>query len=324
MKQIIISAVVISILIFIAISLYSFIGKTNHVEINKSDEALGISTEAETKNFTNIEDKKDIVPTKERDDIVNIILFGLDRVEPKENSRSDSMIILTVDFKNKKVKLSSLMRDMYVHIEGYGNTKLGHAYSYGGAALAMKTINQNFGTNIRDYVSVDFLGLEKIIDLLGGVNINIKQEEIIEINTASRHDITESGKQSLSGSQAVAYSRIRYAGNGDFDRTERQRRVLYEIFNKARETQITSITNLASQILPLVETSMDRQFILDMASDYFKSGQLTFDQERFPIDGYYWNDMIDGIYYLKFDTEVTKQQIKDYLYNDVKPTPKRQ
>lgn len=321
MKKIIISSsVAISILIFIVITLYSVLGKMNHVEIDKSDEALGISAKVEAKSEIYIE--KAITPTKERDDILNIALFGLDRANPYENSRSDSTIILTVDFKSKKIKLCSLMRDMYVNIDGYGNTKLNHAYSYGGATLAIKTINQNFGTNIRDYVSVDFSTLEKIVDLLGGVNINIKQEEIIELNKMSKDEnITEPGKQSLSGNQAIAYSRIRYTGNGDFERTERQRMVLYEIFKKAKDAEIISLTNFALQILPLVETSMEKQFILDMISDYYKAGEMAFEQERFPIDGYYWSDMIDRIYYLKYDTEATKQQVMDYVYNDIKPIP---
>lgn len=317
-KIIVLSIAVAAILIIILIAGYASLARINHVEIDKTDEALGISAETEIEK----QDIEELTP-KKRDDIVNIVLFGLDRTEPNENSRSDSMIVLTLDFKNKKIKLSSLMRDMYVFIEGYGQTKLNHAYAYGGASLAIKTINQNFGTNIRDYAAVDFSTLEKIIDILGGVTINIKQEEISEINTInSNAKITNSGKQLLNGKQAVAYSRIRYVGNGDFERTERQRRVLLEILRKAKETEITTLPDLASEILPLVETSMEKQTILDMSADFFKAGEMTYDQERFPINGYYWDDMTDGIYYLKFDTEITKQQVMDYIFNDIKPIPR--
>lgn len=317
-KIIVLSIAVAAILIIILITGYASLARINHVEIDKTDEALGISAEAEIEK----QDIEELKP-KNRDDIVNIVLFGLDRTETNENSRSDSMIVLTLDFKNKKIKLSSLMRDMYVFIEGYGQTKLNHAYAYGGASLAIKTINQNFGTNIRDYAAVDFSTLEKIIDILGGVTINIKQEEISEINTInSNAKITNSGKQLLNGKQAVAYSRIRYVGNGDFERTERQRRVLLEILRKAKETEIASLPDLASEILPLVETSMEKQTILDMSADFFKAGEMTCDQERFPINGYYWDDMTDGIYYLKFDTEITKQQVMDYIFNDIKPIPR--
>lgn len=312
--------ILIVLIIIIIITVYSILGQTNQVEIEKSDEALGISIMEEIGSPENIVVSK----PENRNDIVNILLFGLDRTDPNENSRSDSIIIMTVDFKNKKIKLTSLMRDMFVNIEGYGNTKLNHAYSYGGAPLAIKTINQNFGTTIRDYIAIDYLNLEKAIDILGGINIDIKSEEVAEMNVCfSDVEIVEAGEQLLNGNQAVAYSRIRYIGNGDFERTDRQRNVLFEIFNKAKNMEITSIFELVSEILPLVETSMDRQTIVDVAMDYFKVGNMTFDEERFPIDGYYWNDMTEGIYYLKFDADITKQQIIDYIFNDVKPIQKK-
>jgi LCP family protein required for cell wall assembly len=244
-------------------------------------------------------------------------------MEPSGNARSDTIMILTVDFKNKKVKLSSLMRDMYVKMEGYGSTKLNHAYAYGGATLSIKTINQNFGTNIRDYAMVDFFTLEKIIDVLGGVTINVKQEEIRYVNeNINKVKITTSGEQLLTGNQAVSYSRIRYVGNGDFERTERQRKVLSLVMDKAIEKGVSAVPSLVYEILPLVETSMDKQTILNSALDFFKAGEMTFEQVRFPVDGYYWNDMTTGIYYLKFDTTITKQQIYDYIFDDIKPTPK--
>lgn len=319
-KIIIILSAITAVLIFIGIIVYSILGKMNHVEIDKSDEVLGISIEPEPENRENLDKSKSEV----RNDIVNIVLFGLDNTNFNENSRSDSIIILTADFINKKIKLSSLMRDMYVDIEGYGYTKLNHAYSYGGAPLAIKTINQYFGTNIRDYIAANYIALEKIIDIMGGVYIDLKQEEISEIKACfSDVEITEAGKQLLNGNQALAYSRIRYIGNGDFERTERQRKVLFEIFVKARDMGINSIPDLASEILPLVETSIDKKTILNLASDYFKSDEMDFDDERFPIDGYYWNDITDGIYYLKFDADFTKQQIIDYIFYDIKPKPKQ-
>lgn len=320
-KIIIISLLVLAIIITVSVVVYSVLGKLNHVEIKKTNEALGISKEDEPSN-----QKLTILPkAKERDDIVNIVLFGLDRKKSSTYSRSDTMMILTIDFKNKKVKLTSLMRDMYVDIEGHGKTKLNHAYAYGGAPLAIKTINQNFGTNIRDYAMVNFLTFEKIIDVFGGVIIDIKQEEIPYVNkniNCIEENITQAGEQLLTGNQAVSYARIRYLGNGDFDRTKRQRKVLSVIMDKAKEKGITAVPDLVSEVLPLIETSMDKKTILNLAIDYFKADVMTFEQERFPVDGYYWNDMTYGIYYLKFDTDMTKQQLKDYVYNDIKPIPK--
>ena len=330
MKKItVISLVIMTILLTLGLTVYSLLARMNHIEINKSNEALGITIEPEIINYEAIIDP-DIMEIEyiepkysKRNDIVNIVLLGLDGTD-YDKTRSDSIIILTIDFMNKKIKLSSLMRDMYVAIEGYGNTKLNHAYSYGGAPLAIKTINQNFDTNIRDYIAINFEALEKIIDIVGGVYIDLKQEEIIEINSSKDEDveITEAGEHLLNGKQALAYSRIRYVGNGDFERTERQRKVLYQIFVKAKDMKIDEVLNLASEILPLVETSMDKKTILTMVTDYFKSDKMTFDEERFPIDGYHWNNITDGIYYLKFDTDITKTQIVDYILNDIKPIAK--
>jgi LCP family protein required for cell wall assembly len=190
------------------------------------------------------------------------------------------------------------MRDMYVDIDSYGKTKLNHAYAYGGAQLAIKTINQNFGTTIRDYATVDFFTLGKIIDVLGGITLDIKQEEISNVNSCTivegsdtegeeQKYITTAGEQLVTGNQAVSYARIRYVGNGDFERTERQRKVLSLIIDKLQKKGITAVPALASKIFPLVETSMDKQTILNLALDYFKSGEFTFEQERFPVDGYY-------------------------------------
>ncbi len=119
--------------------------------------------------------------------------------------------------------------------------------------------------------------------------------------------------------QAVCYSRIRYVGNGDFERTERQRRVLSEIYYKIKELDKTKLINLILELLPLIETSMEKQTILNLALDYLNIDNMTFEHERFPTDKYCWGDMSTGIYYLKFDYDATKQQIKDYIYNDNKP-----
>lgn len=325
-KNTVTSLIMVTMLFIFGIAVYSVLGRMNYIEIDKSNEALGITVESE------IIDKEIIIePDLEleniepkytkRNDIVNIALFGLDGTDYDE-TRSDTIIIFTMDFMNKKIKLSSLMRDMYVTIEGYGNTKLNHAYSYGGAPLAIKTINQNFDTNIRDYISVNFTALEKIVDIVGGVNIDLKHEEIKEINNSNDVELIKAGEHLLNGKQALAYSRIRYVGNGDFERTERQRKVLYKIFLKAKDMEINEVLNLASEILPLVETSMDKKTILNLVTDYFKSDKMTFDEERFPIDGYHWNNITDGIYYLKFDTDITRKQIVDFISNDIKPIPK--
>ena len=174
--------------------------------------------------------------------ITNIALFGIDSTD-STSGRSDSIMVATLDPIHNKLKLTSFMRDSYVNISGYGYDKLNHAYAYGGAALAINTLNTNFGLNISDFVAVDFASLPKIINSLGGIDLPIRDDELQYINdyidhinsldgTNSPH-ITTAGTQHVDGVQALAYSRIRYTSGGDFERTERQRTVLTALFNEA-------------------------------------------------------------------------------------------
>ena len=122
-------------------------------------------------------------------DIFNVALFGVDtRDENSFSGRSDSIIIVSVDKANKTVKLSSILRDSYVAIDGHKNQKITHAYAFGGAELAIKTINQNFGMNITDYVTVNFFKLAEAIDILGGVDVEVSEKERKEINNIGDDD----------------------------------------------------------------------------------------------------------------------------------------
>lgn len=159
------------------------------------------------------------------DDITNIALFGVD-TRQGESCRSDAIMILTVDRKNNKMKATSLLRDSYVTIQGRkSKEKLAHAYAYGGPELAIQTINQNFGLNVRDYVTVDFDSMAKVVDAMGGVTIDVQANEIKSTNESIKEYckyyketptyVKKAGVQTLNGMQACGYSRVRYAGNGD-------------------------------------------------------------------------------------------------------------
>lgn len=306
---------------------YATLNQITEVKIDKSNEALGIEDiQDDITPIENTDKKSDEPKGKNRNDIINIALFGLDRRNEKEVSRSDAIMILTVDFKHKKIKLSSIMRDTYVEIENYKAQKINHAYALGGAQLAIKTINQNFGTDIRHFASVDFFALEEIIDILGGVNLPIKKSEISNINTYIKEVatlsnkepeyLTEEGEQVLNGLQAVAYARIRSVGNGDFERTERQRRVLTQLIATGQEKGISKIPELATKVLPLVETNFTKSEILEMAFDYFRNQPMTIEQKRFPIDNHYKTDMSTGVWYIKADFEETKKDIYEFIYED--------
>jgi LCP family protein required for cell wall assembly len=326
-KVIIISSIFVVLAVFASVIggyTYYQLNKMKNSKISKSNNDLGINED--TQNRIEQEDPNN--------DVVNIALFGLDRREKNDASRSDALMIATIDKKHKKIKLTSIMRDTYVSVPGHGKTKITHAYAYGGPQLAIRTLNENFALNIKDYVTVDFFSLEKIINSLGGVTINVTKEEVPLINSymaetaslekTSISTITKSGTQNLNGMQAVAYTRIRYTSGGDFERTERQRRVLASLFDKVQQAGVTKYPSLVSTLLPYIETSISKIDILSLGTGVLTSGSRTLEQERFPIDGYCKGNTIDGVWYLvpAPDLKTTTDQIHQYIYDDVKPTPK--
>ena len=294
--------VIISILLLTIGGIYAYgnhlFNKIEKIEIDKSD--VGIKDEVEEK------------LSAYSDSVINIALFGID-AEDGGVGRSDSIIIATIDTTHKKFKLTSIMRDSYVAIEGHGDDKINHAYAFGGPQLAIKTLNENFDLNIDDFVAVNFTTLPKIIDMLGGVTIDITSEEVSHIP-----GIDTAGTYTLTGEQALAYSRIRYASGGDYVRTDRQRTVLSKVFEKLLSINFTQYPSLLSEILPMVQTNLDYSEILNLGNEVLKMGVTTLEQERFPRDGYCEGKMIDKIYYLTFDKENTVQQLHDYIFEDIK------
>ena len=294
--------VIISILLLTIGGIYAYgnhlFNKIEKIEIDKSD--VGIKDEVEEK------------LSAYSDSVINIALFGID-AEEGGVGRSDSIIIATIDTTHKKFKLTSIMRDYYVAIEGHGDDKINHAYAFGGPQLAIKTLNENFDLNIDDFVAVNFTTLPKIIDMLGGVTIDITSEEVSHIP-----GIDAAGTYTLTGEQALSYSRIRYASGGDYVRTDRQRTVLSKVFEKVLSINFTQYPSLLSEILPMVQTNLDYSEILNLGNEVLKMGVTTLEQERFPRDGYCEGKMIDKIYYLTFDKENTVQQLHDYIFEDIK------
>ncbi|KRU25368.1 cell envelope-related transcriptional attenuator [Clostridium sporogenes] len=306
-------AVIVLMSVVSALYVYSKLGSVKKVPISKDDKELKIDKKAESYG----------------DDVVNIAFFGLDRRKKEEPSRSDAVMILSLDKKHKKVKLSSIMRDSYVDIEGHGKTKLNHAYAYGGPELAIKTINSNFKLNIRDFVAVDFYGLENIIDTVGGVEIPVRSDEIKYINSYMQRtakvenktvqEVQNPGLQNLNGMQAVAYARIRYTSGGDYERTERQRTILTAIMNKIKKLGPTEFPKVVSVLLPNVESSLSSTEIMKMGTSAFALGIDNVEQQRFPLDNYCEGKLIEGIYYLLFNEEKTIDQMHKYIFEDIKP-----
>lgn len=215
------------------------------------------------------------------DDYTNIAIFGVDSRanDLQKNTRTDSIIIASIHNKTKKVKLVSIYRDTYVHIEDHGYTKINHAYAYGGPDLAVNTINENFDMNIQDFVTVNFSALTNVIDELGGITLNITEDELEYVNAYTRDVakinnmkfkyIKKPGKQKVSGVQATGYCRVRYTAGGDYTRAKRQRTVLKAILKKAKKSNPIALYNVMNVMLPQIYTSLSTSDIISLMLPLF-------------------------------------------------------
>lgn len=262
-------------------------------------------------------------------DIVNIAIFGVDE-SSEDSGRSDAIMIGTLDPVHNKLKITSIMRDTYVNIPGYGNDKINHAYAYGGAELTIKTLNQNFGLNITDYVKVNFDELVEIVDALNGIDINLSQEELDGLTEHLKSaysligsdprpvKLNSTGTYHLDGFQALGYCRIRNTSHNDFDRTSRHRKILNEMFNKISSAGPKELVSMSKKLLPYVETSLSNKQILTLAANVLSMNTATIEQERFPRDEYCNDAEINGTYYLWYDADYTEEQMFEYIFNDNK------
>ena len=227
-------------------------------------------------------------------DIINILLIGADsREEWNDSGRSDSSMIATLDLKNGQLKLTSLMRDMYIDIPGHEKNRFNAAYKFGGVALLNETIAQNFQVRLDGYVIVDFAAFRDVIDKLGGVEITLTDKEANYLNDAYHGKITvEEGTQVLTGKEALAYTRIRQVPTVDgayydFGRTERQRRVLDSIFSQLKDQSFTSLMNILTIVFENVTTDLETTQIESLVFSILKIEDKEIKQFSLPVaDGY--------------------------------------
>lgn len=259
--------IIVIIIIIIAITTYivynSYVnGKLNKINYQEIDkEKLDIS-EITKKNLSSYR---------------NIALFGVDsRIQDEDESyglgnRSDCIMIASINQKTNDVRLFSVYRDTYVKVTGHGLDKINHAYSYGGPELAVATLNRNFDLNITEYVTVNFNAVANLVDQVGGIDLELTNEELKYINSYIKGTSKNTGKESelitkaglnhLNGVQAVAYGRIRYTSGGDYKRTERMRTVLAKTFTKLKEKSPLELNKIADNLLPQVYTNISKEEI---------------------------------------------------------------
>lgn len=246
--------------------------------------------------------------------IVNILLIGQDRREGEGRARSDSMILCTFNKQAKTLTMTSFLRDLYVQIPGYQDNRINAAYAAGGMSLLDKTLEENFGIQIDGNVEVDFSQFAYIINLLGGVEIELRQDEANFINVETGSALS-AGVQLLNGDQALAYSRIRKLdADGDFSRTNRQRKVLNALLDTYKNSSLTTILSLLDDILPMITTDLSDIKIIAYATELFPMlADATLVSQRIPADGTYQNRMINGMAVLVADMDASRELLQQTL-----------
>ena len=292
-------------------------------ELNKFLDEVNSADEADSSEDADKETKVEKADTK---DVTNILLLGTDsRIAGNRRTRTDSMIILSIDKKNNRLVMTSVLRDTYVKIPGVGNNRLNAAFVYGGPNLLFKTFDTNFDIHLDKYVQVDFFNFVKLVDAVGGVDLKLTNAEINLMNKSyipqinkllkkNRNQdlvkINKSGKYHLNGVQTLAYSRIRYIGT-DFGRTERQRVVIGEIIKKTKTLSVSELNDLADIVLPMISTNLSKGEVMSLllsAKEYLNYKVVN---GRMPIDGSYRYMTIRGASVLGVNFDKNKK----YWYN---------
>ena len=275
-------------------------------------------------------------------EIINILLVGADKNNDEQNAkgverRSDSMMIATLDVKHGELKVTSLMRDMYVEIPGYSKNKLNAAYSYGGIKLLYKTIAQNFGISMDGYMEVNFDAFVNVIDEIGGVEVTLTESEAEGLQTTNyirrkkNRKKVKVGTQVFNGYQALGYCRIRHgkkqangrmpgvytaSGKGDdYGRTERQRLVMQAIVKKAKTKSPMELLELAEIIMPSIKTDLSKKDIYKYVLATAKMGTTELNQFALPVEGSFTSETINGQSCLVPDLDTNKSALKKFLFN---------
>ena len=262
----------------------------------------------------------------------NIALFGLDTRTPGQlgkGNRSDTIIIASINNDTKEVRLVSVFRDTYLDLANGKYNKCNGAYSAGGPEQAMTMLNKNLDLDIKYYMSVDFAALTETVDLLGGIMIDVDEEELLHLNNytvetskvtgVETQKLVQPGLQLLDGVQATSYCRIRYTAGDDFKRTERQREVIMELGNTAKKADITEINEIINAVFSKIATNYTNEEILQMAPEML--GYDIVDTQGFPFDRTPGTVSGKGSCVIPVNLAENVRQLHEYLFGNYSYTP---
>lgn len=327
------SLLIVFLLIVILVGGYSFykiniMGNIEFEVIDKSKENLGISDKPKVPNQPEkpiTGGEVEVVEEEETNELYRIVLLGIDSRSKNDRGRSDAIMVVTLDTAERKIKMASFLRDLQVDINGRPD-KINHSYSYDSGVGVLRALNSNFDLDLSDYVTVNMFNLSKVIDKIGGIRVDIKKNEIKEINyrirevanLEGRRDYTllkETGVQEINGEQSVAYMRIRNTGSGDIDRTGRQREVLELLVQEVSKKNIVEVLSIASEVSKLIGTTIEEKELESIVLKVLPIlKEVTLEGQVFPNSESAYSDMSTGIYYLKLrDKETFSADVQEYL-----------
>lgn len=269
---------------FVSICVVIFLLGYNKLE--KTIEKIPKDTSQDEKIINN----EDIVTV---DGYKSLVIFGLDtRDNSLKRGNSDTIIVVSINNKTKDLKMASIYRDTYAYIPDIGFDKINAAYANEGYSLALSTINLNYDLDIHKYVTVNFKAVVDAIDFLGGITLDIDEEELKylngylnelnNINDTNVMPLKSAGIQNVNGTQATAYARIRYTSGGDFKRTERQRIVIEKMLQKAKKLSLGKLNTMVDTFLPMVSTNFSNKEIMGLLKSFFSYNIV--DDTGFPFE----------------------------------------
>lgn len=312
---------------------YSVLNSMNYVDISNDNDNTDSTLPSSSDVFGNGTSSNDLLQNSK---VLNVMLFGEDNNQGEKYGRTDTMIMLSIDNIHKKIKLTSFQRDTYVYIPGNGYDKINASYTLGGAKLSIQTIEANFGIKIDRYAVVDFESFIKIIDTLGGIDMEVTQDEIDYINyqmykndqTDTATTITDApGNVHLNGQEALWYARDRGLTKGeddneigidgdDWDRTSRQRKLLETLFDSMKSADLGQIVSIVSSIGPLITTNLKKDEITALVSNALTYLKYDVEQYYVPEEGlwYYDDDTPSGSVIRIADMEKQRLAFAKFIY----------
>lgn len=308
----------------------SFIEDVTNPETNTSADT-DLSVIEKYKNDAESAMNSTVADAEELDDVYNVLLIGSDTRQSKGTGRSDTMLLISVNKVNKQIVATSFLRDLYVKIPGRdGFDKLNAAYAYGGVELLLDTLEYNFSISIDRYIAVDFYSFIDAVDVLGGLDIDVQKNELywcnqyihasnLLVGDDENSDFltkADGSFQHMNGKQSLAYARFRYVGNGDFTRTERQRKVVNLMFQKMKDVSATTLIQFLNKILPQITTNIPMNEYLSIVASLPEWGKYEVLQWGIPDDDFqYININGQSSIGIDFNHYITKMYDKIYAYD---------